>query len=213
MSNFISAVALLMLSFSAASSADIFKCKNQSGQIEFSDKPCIAGTSSAQKLGPMSNNTLDSSAERRILQNQQLNAQEPRSSNRPVPAQAANKTGKSSCAQAKQDWQEAKKNAQCWATKDCETDLTRERAKLVDRFCNRNVDEMSSKQIYSAADRKKEAEQKEAEWEERNVILTNCDAGGCWGTNGSRYNAAGGTTFVGPRGACVKTGGNTLSCP
>jgi hypothetical protein len=205
MSNLISAVALLLLSFCATSSADIFKCKNQSGQIEFSDKPCVAGSSSAQKLGPISNNTLDSSAERRLLHNQQLNTQEPRSSNRPVTAQAANKTGTSPCAQAKQDWQEAKKNAQCWATKDCETDLTRERAKQVDRFCNQNVDEMSSTQIYNAAERKKEAEQ--------NVILTNCDTAGCWGTNGSRYNAAGGTTFVGPRGACVKTGGNTLSCP
>ncbi len=125
----------------------------------------------------------------------------------------------STCTQAKQDWVEAKKDAKFWATSTCETESTRELAKRVDRFCNRNVDEMSSKQLQHEANLKKEDEErKERESTHPKIItthpkiITSCDRGGCWDTSGNRYNAGGGNTFFSSKGVCHKTG-NQMQCP
>ncbi|MED5622368.1 hypothetical protein [Ideonella sp. BN130291] len=43
------------------------------------------------------------------------------------------------------------------------------------------------------------------------TVVTHCDAGGCWASDGSRVNRIG-STVVGPRGACTPMGA-TLVCP
>ncbi|TFZ00773.1 hypothetical protein EZ313_20215 [Ramlibacter henchirensis] len=42
-------------------------------------------------------------------------------------------------------------------------------------------------------------------------VVTSCDLGGCWDSNGTRLNRAG-PLLIGPRGACV-TSGATVHCP
>lgn len=45
------------------------------------------------------------------------------------------------------------------------------------------------------------------------AMLTNCDAGGCWGTDGTRYNrAAGQGNFFRQNGAPCRTAGNQVQC-
>lgn len=46
---------------------------------------------------------------------------------------------------------------------------------------------------------------------QRPTLITTCDEGGCWGTDGARYNRAG-SQLVGPRGACSLQG-NVVNCP
>ena len=43
------------------------------------------------------------------------------------------------------------------------------------------------------------------------VVLTSCDATGCWDSAGARYHQQG-PVLLGPRGACTQQGG-LLSCP
>lgn len=42
-------------------------------------------------------------------------------------------------------------------------------------------------------------------------VVTSCDLGGCWDSNGTRLNRAG-PQLIGPRGACT-TVGATVHCP
>jgi hypothetical protein len=42
-------------------------------------------------------------------------------------------------------------------------------------------------------------------------VVTACDLGGCWDSNGTRLNRAG-PQLIGPRGACT-TVGATVYCP
>ena len=211
----------LFATLSISTNAEVFfKCKNQQGRIEFSDKPCF-GESSSQSVVSIRENTLNSAAERKHYQ--QAANDNANSVGRKAVVIAnpeARPINISTCTQAKQDWVEAKKNAKCWATSTCETESTRELAKRVDRFCNRNVDEMSSKQLQHEANLKKEDEErKERESthpKERESthpkIITSCDRGGCWDTSGNRYNAGGGNTFFSSKGVCHKTG-NQMQCP
>jgi hypothetical protein len=46
---------------------------------------------------------------------------------------------------------------------------------------------------------------------ERPAVITSCDSGGCWDSNGRRLNSAG-PLLIGPRGACV-TSGLQVHCP
>lgn len=43
-------------------------------------------------------------------------------------------------------------------------------------------------------------------------VVTSCDPGGCWSSDGSRMLRVGPTTVVGPKGACTVTGA-VVSCP
>lgn len=45
-----------------------------------------------------------------------------------------------------------------------------------------------------------------------NPVITNCDQGGCWDSNGGRYTRGAGNTFFGPNGACTATAAG-LVCP
>jgi hypothetical protein len=46
---------------------------------------------------------------------------------------------------------------------------------------------------------------------ERPAVITSCDAGGCWDSNGTRLNRAG-PVLLGPGGVCT-TVGSTVRCP
>lgn len=46
---------------------------------------------------------------------------------------------------------------------------------------------------------------------ERPPVITSCDAGGCWDSDGRRLNQAG-PVLIGPGGACT-TAGATVRCP
>ena len=46
---------------------------------------------------------------------------------------------------------------------------------------------------------------------ERPAVITSCDSGGCWDSNGTRLNRAG-PVLIGPGGACVTTG-LQVHCP
>jgi hypothetical protein len=46
---------------------------------------------------------------------------------------------------------------------------------------------------------------------ERPPVITACDAGGCWDSNGTRLNSAG-PMLIGPGGACT-TAGAVVRCP
>lgn len=46
---------------------------------------------------------------------------------------------------------------------------------------------------------------------DRPPVITACDAGGCWDSNGTRMHSAG-PLLIGPAGVCT-TAGNTVRCP
>ena len=47
---------------------------------------------------------------------------------------------------------------------------------------------------------------------DRPVFMNSCDAGGCTGTDGMRYNGGVGTTLIGPQGKACHNNGTTVQC-
>lgn len=65
-------------------------------------------------------------------------------------------------------------------------------------------------------DRRAALEQRAAENAIKNAqpkVTSTCDRGGCWGTDGTRYNAVGGNRVLGPNGVPCRVVGATLQCP
>ena len=47
---------------------------------------------------------------------------------------------------------------------------------------------------------------------DRPALINSCDAGGCTGTDGVRYNGGVGTTLIGPQGRPCQKNGATVQC-
>ncbi|WP_369798999.1 DUF4124 domain-containing protein [Caenimonas sp. SL110] len=198
-----------MLAFAAPSHAQVSRCTTAAGKVEYTDGPCVNGTSRPVQVNQ---NSIPSSGHREQVlrdENERLRRQLEvnKISSQPQLPTAANtsalgrtesdlaaeKGGTMECARAKRNYEVATSSIQP----------------------NRNTD-ADELAMYSACGIKPP---------DKTVInvtnvhlgrappnpITNCDSGGCWDSAGTRYNRSGGTLF-GPRGACVQTG-TMLRCP
>lgn len=202
---------ILFTTLSTTSEAQVFRCTNAAGKVEYSDSACISGTGRPVQVNQ---NSLPSSGYRdQVLreENEQLRKQleGKQTANRVQSSTAANtpaalgrteadlaaeKGGTIECARAKRNYEVATSSIQQ----------------------NRNTaaDELA---MYSACGIKPpdktviNVTNVHVGGVQRPYRMTSCDSGGCWDNQGTRYNRSGGTLF-GPRGACVQTG-PTLRCP
>jgi hypothetical protein len=190
--------------------AEVFRCTTAAGKVEYSDGPCVNGTSRPVQVNQ---NSLPSSGHREQVlrdENERLRKQleVSKSANRlqsgitaNTPALgrtesdlAAEKGGSIECARAKRSYEVATSSIQQ----------------------NRNTaaEELA---MYSACGIKPPDKtvinitNVHVGGIQRPYRMTSCDAGGCWDSQGTRYNRSG-ATLIGPRGACVQTG-TTLRCP
>ena len=189
--------------------ADVFRCTTASGKVEYSDGPCVNGTSRAVQVNQ---NSLPSSGYReQVLRDEnerlrkQLDATKTSNQSQSTAASgpalgrteadlAAEKGGTIECARAKRNYEVATSSIQT----------------------NRNTD-ADELAMYSACGIKPpdktviNVTNVHVGGGQRSYRMTRCDAGGCWDNQGTRYNRSDGK-LVGPRGACVQTG-PTLRCP
>jgi hypothetical protein len=191
--------------------AEVFRCTTAAGKVEYSDGPCVNGTSRQVQVNQ---NSLSSSGHREQVlrgENERLrnqleahkNSKQSQSStaaaNTPALGRteadlAAEKGGSIECARAKRSYEVATSSIQQ----------------------NRNTaaEELS---MYSACGIKPPDKtvvnitNVHVGGAQRSYRMTNCDTSGCWDNQGTRYHRSGGTLF-GPRGACVQAG-TTLRCP
>lgn len=94
----------------------------------------------------------------------------------------------------------------------------RNRGDLAADMAGRNANSACGFNPYQAdKDAKKAAlrERRLAEAEEerrRPSVITSCDGGGCWGSDGTRYNSAGGGNFNSTKGGFCRSVGNMMHC-
>ncbi|MDF2457766.1 MAG: hypothetical protein K0S79_182 [Nitrospira sp.] len=195
---------------SPVTKAEVFRCTTAAGKVEYSDGPCVNGTSRPVQVNQ---NSLPSSGHREQVlrdENERLRKQleASKTSNQSQSTTAANtpalgrteadlaaeKGGSIECARAKRSYEVATSSIQQNRNTAAE-ELAMYSACGI-KPPDKTVVNITNVHVGGA---------------QRSYRMTNCDAGGCWDNQGTRYNRSGGT-LIGPRGACVQTG-TALRCP
>jgi len=209
LNNFFCSLAFLIALVPSLAEAEVFRCTTAAGKVEYSNVPCVNGTSRPVQVD---HNSIPSSGYREQVlrdENERLRKQmeasktsnQPQSTATNTPALgrteadlAAEKGGTIECARAKRNYEVATSSIQ------------------QDR--NTAADELA---MYSACGIKPpdktviNVTNVYVGGMQRPYRMTSCDSSGCWDNQGTRYVRSGGT-LVGPRGACVQAG-STLRCP
>jgi hypothetical protein len=217
MGHFRFTLAVLVLMLPTIASAQVFRCTNSAGKVEYADSPCPGGGGRAVTVNQ---NILPGPAVREQAlraENQLLRKElagrstQPVANPSPSPAAgstqsfgrteadlAAEKGGSIECSRAKRNYEVATSSIQP----------------------NRNTD-ADELALYSACGIKPPDKTIVNVTNVTNVIvgnsgrpsrLTNCNRQGCWDDLGNRYNRGSNGVFVGPRGACRQVGPQ-LNCP
>lgn len=202
---YVAACALLALSFCA--NAQVNKCKGPDGKIHYSDTGCAANQSGGQVK--LQNNTIDTSmdwrrSERFLHQRRQQAAQEV-SQQRAMNANTAghqNQRRSPACELAIRN-----ANTQSNTASPQKIDGDRGEAR---RVCGFDPWPGMTMVEADAVNKRSKAIDKAAQ-AKMNPIITSCDTGGCWDTNGNRYNGSNGAYHRTDGAFCVGQG-NMLQC-
>jgi hypothetical protein len=207
-------LAVLVLILPIAASAQVFRCTNSAGKVEYSDAPCAGGGGRAVTVnqnvlpGPAAREQALRAENERLRD--ELAGRRPQSLGNPSPSPApgatqafgrteadlaAEKGGSIECSRAKRNYEVATSSIQP----------------------NRNTD-ADELAMYSACGIKPPDK---TVVNVTNVIvgnsgrqsrMTSCNREGCWDDLGNRYNRGSNGVFFGPRGACRQIGPQ-LNCP
>lgn len=197
--NWIYVGVILMLS-SVASAQGVYKCRNSSGELTFSDVPCGKGAS-AEYVDVRPANILDSGGLREWGQRT--------GESRQVPLDARTRSESSSlpvidslaCENAKRDYNFTN------GSKSAAPGEKMEKRRAYFRACGLGSPADVGSSAAVVGDRSAAAPTSP-----RPSSLTSCDQTGCFDNLGNRYSKGAGGTYFGPTGACQLVGGN-LQCP
>jgi len=185
---------VFFLLYTAAAFAQMSKCVTPDGKVSYTDGDCPS--SAKRNSVDISDNRYDASADReRIMRDSEARSLLEQGQNRAAPDRGAN-TGR------------AVDQAAC--------DRALREAQIEARSARRNLPAMlaANRAVEARCNLPRRPSAPAASGQNDNrapPIIASCDPGGCWDTNGKRYNGTG-TTFFGPAGPCTKAG-TTLICP
>ncbi|MDO5288517.1 MAG: DUF4124 domain-containing protein [Pseudomonadota bacterium] len=202
----------------AAANAQIYRCTH-GGKTTYSQTPCTSGTSKIVNTRP---NTIDTSMDwqrnQRYIQQRQMQQQmQQRQWQPPIAHHAPNRHNASA------ECNLAIRNANIQSGSARPEKIDNDRAAAI-QACGFNpwpgpsmaeidAQNQQARAIEEHA-RRQQAMAASEEARRRNPTLTNCDQGGCWGTDGTRYNRGAGNTFFSSKGGtCTAINGNQLHCP
>lgn len=200
----------------SSASAQVYRCQSPDGKTSYSSTPCP--TSHAGGQVRLTDNTLET----RALREREAAALEQHAPQpwRRQPSMTAD-AGQQPANQHKPSYEcrMAIRNANTQSDRATSKKIDAERATAA-QVCGYNpwpgptlteIDAANRRSAAMEAQAKAKIQQEE-ERQRGPAIITNCDKGGCWGSDGQRYkHAAGG--FVRSDGKfCPKTGGGLLSC-
>jgi hypothetical protein len=214
MGHFFFTLAVLILMLPTLASAQVFRCTNSAGKVEYVDTPCPGGGGRAVTInqnvlpGPVAREQALRAENQRLRDELAGRSPQPVTNPSPSPAPgsmqsfgrteadlAAEKGSSIECSRAKRNYEVATSSIQP----------------------NRNTD-ADELAMYSACGIKPPDK---IIVNVTNVIvgnsgrpfrMTNCDRQGCWDDMGNRYTRGSNGVFFGPRGACRQVGPQ-LNCP
>jgi len=214
-------VALLGLGSGAAHAQSVYRCES-GGKVSYSDRPCSAGAERRVNVdgGP----SREEQAAARVRLQQKLDAQAAREAlarQRQVPeaepADAGQPTGVPAIAADPRDNEKVmvhgpggwdyKTRAQLRAEEEARATGRTPRATGAAWEQQRSLTHSGSgwsqksgrQQVVDEAARARDRQQQQAA-RPMNPNVVNCDSGGCWGTDGTRYNRGAGNTMFGSDG-------------
>lgn len=199
--------------------AQVFRCKSPDGKTSYSSTPCPSNHGG----GPvkLTDNTLETRAlrEREAFareQQEQIKSEQQREQRQQFPQHVtpqatAQRTPSYEC-------RLAIRNANTQTKSATSRKIDAERASAVE-VCGYNpwpgptLSEIDAMNRRSAAIEAQAKAKMNAEEERQRgpAVITSCDSGGCWGTDGHRYNGTGGGFFRDDGKFCTR-GGSVLLC-
>jgi hypothetical protein len=187
-----------------AAGADVFRCTDRAGKVEYSDSPCVSGVGRAVAVDQ---NVIPGPGGREQFlkdENQRLrNELESAKSQIESPSQPFGRT-------------EADLQAEKGGTIECTRAKRNYEVSASSNQWNRSI-EADELAMYSACgmrppDKIINVTNVDSRGSHRTARVTNCDRQGCRDVLGNRYQRGAGGVFVGPRGACTQAG-SRLNCP
>lgn len=192
-----------LLATAGPASAQVYKCTNAAGKVEFSDAPCT-NASRAEVMAPR-DNTLDTSKARESAMRERMNELQQRME------EMERRQQSESAQRGRTDADVLAERIDSEACERAKRSLDLEASSL-----KKNKDAIAAKRsaMYGACGMKEPDVTNINEGERRRpVTITNCDPGGCWTSDGRRLVKIGGGRYSGPNGLTCQTIGNRVQCP
>ena len=196
----------------APANAQVYKCTGSTGQVVFSDQPCVQGQR-RELLSPR-DNSLDTSAERELALKNEIRELRNRL-DKAASTNAASPGPGGPNAKAEPDHKPDRTD-----TRACEE--ARNQFEIAAGAANPNVATLQGRRsLMHAACGLPEPTTPVADPTTRPTaphrprapsLVTTCDATGCWDNRGWRYTRGPGNTLYGVNGPCQRVG-NALVCP
>ena len=205
----------LVLAFALTSPAhgQVFRCKDATGKLSFSDRPCDSGQSGALIQRQRSQEAIQQermeAAEaqfqkevRRSMESPQTN-QTPMRATAPVPPTV----NQWACRKAKDNYQTTAGGTFRNALERAKT--LQEEEQRVNKACGTNQNEYANPQAVADRDRQEKEARRAAREQQKPkpTIITHCDPGFCYDDTGGVYHKSGPDLMTGPNGkTCHRTG-------
>lgn len=221
--NAFKAVLLLGLSVLLSGQARVHRCEDASGAVRFSDVPCVRGEVGAEyEVRP---NTIDTSGAReqilkRQVQSLQDQLEQQRMTRSGVDGQTrpdlqTERVDPAACERAARAYED-----EAGSMFSDKGSVEARRAAMVGACGMREPDKVeinvNNSINYGYGHRlpheRPPRPPREPVPHNPSPGVARCDASGCWGTDGQRYERAGGNTYYGPNGPCQRAG-SLLRCP
>ena len=206
---------MLFALVASTSHAQVHRCKGADGKMVYSDAPCVS--SSTGGVIQLQDNVIETHMDRerneRYLQEQQQERQQ--SQPRPMPPQRrpvvtapADRVGGTNADRNSPECQLAIRNANTQSAAASPSKIDNDRAEA-SRVCGYNPWPGKTASEIDAENRRSAALERASR--NRTGVVRDCDAGGCWDTQGMRYNGSGQTLIRADGQACRRVG-NLLEC-
>lgn len=205
----------LVLAFALTSPAhgQVFRCKDATGKLNFSDRPCDSDQSGALIQRQRSQEAIQQermeAAEaqfqkevRRSMESPQTN-QTPMRATAPVPPTV----NQWACRKAKDNYQTTAGGTFRNALEKAKT--LQEEEQRVNKACGTNQNEYANPQAVADRDRQEKEARRAAREQQKPkpTIITHCDPGFCYDDTGGVYHKSGPDLMTGPNGkTCHRTG-------
>lgn len=205
----------LVLAFALTSPAhgQVFRCKDATGKLNFSDRPCDSDQSGALIQRQRSQEAIQQermeAAEaqfqkevRRSMESPQTN-QTPMRATAPVPPTV----NQWACRKAKDNYQTTAGGTFRNALEKAKT--LQEEEQRVNKACGTNQNEHANPQAVADRDRQEKEARRAAREQQKPkpTIITHCDPGFCYDDTGGVYHKSGPDLMTGPNGkTCHRTG-------
>ena len=205
----------LVLAFALTSPAhgQVFRCKDATGKLSFSDRPCDSGQSGALVQRQRSQEAIQQermqAAEAQFQKEVRRSMEAPQIDQAPMrpTAPVSPTVNQWACRKAKDNYQTTAGGTFRNALERAKT--LQEEEQRVNKACGTNQNEYANPQAVADRDRQEKEARRAAREQQKPkpTIITHCDPGFCYDDTGGVYHKSGPDLMTGPNGkTCHRTG-------